>query len=70
MNIFKTFRKDLSIAIDNNIKNPNKRNLIFFGLSIISYIYIYPMYLYYLDYKKRLNKLEKLKKDGLLLITE
>lgn len=64
MNIIKAFRKDLAIAVDSSIKNPNKNKLILFAIITFGYLYGNAIYKYNVDYRQRLNKIENLKRDG------
>jgi hypothetical protein len=64
MNIIKEFRKDLAIVEKNIIFNPNRNKFFYFSMLVLAYLYGNAIYLYSLDLKKRLDKIENLKREG------
>jgi hypothetical protein len=64
MNIIKAFRKDLAIAVDSSIKNPNKNRLIYFAIITFGYLYGNAIFKYSIDYRHRLQKIQNLKREG------
>jgi hypothetical protein len=64
MNIIKAFRNDLRIAVDSSVRNPNKNKLILLALIGFGYLYGNAIYIYSIDYRRRLEKIENLKREG------
>jgi hypothetical protein len=64
-NLIRNFKRDLEIAIKNDIRrnSENASRLAFIGFLLTGYIFSRPFMVYYHGYKERLNKIEDLKQD-------
>jgi hypothetical protein len=69
MNLLKTFKKDLEIAVKNDMKSKTTISQLFvFGMLVFSYTHLVPLLRYYKDRENRINKINKLKAEGKFVI--
>jgi hypothetical protein len=68
LNLFREFKKDLNIAVSNEIVKAGSKNgigkIILFGVFFTTYILSKPFYNYYKGRLERKYKIKELKKNG------